>query len=291
MTHDFQHIDRIDAYLHDVLSEAERAKFEQELAADPSLRREFDLVQDMLGGVELAGDEALKAQIGAAHNELATEGFFAKPEAKIIEMKPAQWGMRRVLAVAASVLLLVAAGVWWWSKSQGDPAQAVAKQYLYAESTKLPTLLDDISAPGLGQDDRPRRSSLAAALKLYQNKSFSEAEKALTVHLQTYPQDTISQFYLALSHLELGHYEQAAALLRPITPATLTPDARPGQASQALDFQYEMTWYLALASSQLPGQAAQDSTLFLFRNLEASGNGEWVAKAKEVLGEIEDSRK
>ncbi len=287
MTHDLPNLDKIDAYLNDVLSADERAKFEQELAADPSLRREFDLVQDMLGGVELAGDEALKAQIGAAHSELATEGFFAKPEAKIVEMKAAQRGMRRVLAVAASVLLLVAAGVWWWSKSQGNPAQEVAKQYLYAESTKLPTLLDDISAPGLGQDDRPRRTSLAAALKLYQNKSFGEAEKALAAHLQTYPQDTISQFYLALSHLELGHYDQATALLRPIAPANLTPDARPGQASQALDFQYEMTWYLALASSQLPDQAAQDSTLSLLRKLEASGNGEWAAKAKEVLGKLD----
>lgn len=285
MTHDFQHIDRIDAYLNDLLSEAERAKFEQELAADPSLRREFDLVQDMLGGVELAGDEALKAKIGAAHNELATEGFFAKPEAKIVEMKPAQWGLRQVLAVAASVLLLVAAGVWWWSKSQGEPAQQVM-QYYAAETTKLVTAIDDASAPGLGQDDRPRRTSLAAALKLYQAKSFGEAEKALAAHLQTYPQDTISQFYLALSHLELGHYDQAAALLRPITPETLTPDARSGQASQALDFQYEMTWYLALASSQLPGQAAQDSTLLLLRKLEASGNGEWSAKAKEVLEKL-----
>jgi len=289
MTHDFQHIDKIDAYLNDVLSAGERAKFEQELADNPSLRREFDLVQDMLGGVELAGDEALKAQIGAAHVELATEGFFEKPEAKVVELKPAQWGMRRVLAVAASLLLLVAAGVWWWSKSQADPVQEVAKQYLYAETTKLATVIDDTSAPGLGQDDRPRRTSLAAALKLHQNEAFGEAEKALAAHLQTYPQDTISQFYLAMSHLELGSYEQAAALLRPISPATLTPDARPGLASQALDFQYEMTWYLALASSQLPGQAAQDSTLLLLRKLEASGNGEWAAKAKEVLGKIEDS--
>ncbi len=285
MTPDFQHIDRIDAYLHDVLSATERAKFEQELAADPSLRREFDLVQDMLGGMELAGDEALKAQIGAAHSELVTEGFFAKPEAKVVQLKP-QWGMRRVLAVAASLLLLVAAGVWWWSKSQGDASQEVVKQYYAVETTKLATVIDDTSAPGLGQDDKPRRSSLAAALKLYQDKSFGEAEKALTTHSQTYPQDTISQFYLALSHLELGHYEQAAALLRPIAPATLTPDARPGQASQALDFQYEMTWYLALASSQLPGQAAQDSTLLLLRKLEASGNGEWAAKAKEVLAKL-----
>ncbi|MBK8562634.1 MAG: hypothetical protein IPN76_04630 [Saprospiraceae bacterium] len=124
-------------------------------------------------------------------------------------------------------------------------------------------------------------------MKLYQNKSFGEAEKALAAHLQTYPQDTISQFYLALSHLELGHYDQATALLRPIAPANLTPDARPGQASQALDFQYEMTWYLALASSQLPDQAAQDSTLSLLRKLEASGNGEWAAKAKEVLGKLD----
>lgn len=287
MTHDFQHIDRIDAYLNDVLSEAERAKFEQELANDPALRQEFDLVQDILGGVELAGDEALKAQIGAAHHELATEGFFAKPEAKIVEMKPAQWGMRRVLAVAASVLLLVAAGVWWWSNSQGDAGQRIIQQYYAAETTKLATAIDDTSAPGLGQDDRPRRSSLAAALKLYQSRSFGEAEKALETHLQTYPQDTISQFYLALSHLELGHFEQATALLRPITPTTLTPDARPGQASQVLDFQYEITWYLALASSQLPGQVNLDSTLLLLRKLEVSGNGEWSAKAREVLGKIE----
>ncbi len=288
MTHDFQHIDRIDAYLNDVLSEAERAKFEQELATDPALRREFDLVQDMLGGVELAGDEALKAQIGAAHAELANEGFFVKPEAKVIEMKPAQWGLRRVLAVAASLLLLVAAGVWWWSESQGSTNEQVIQQYYAAETTKLATVIDDTSAPGLGQDDRPRRTSLAAALKLYQSKSFGEAEKALASHLQTYPQDTISQFYLALSHLELGHYEQAAVLLRPITPETLTPGIQPSQATQPADFQYEMTWYLALASSQLPGQAAQDSTLVLLRKLEGlnDGDGGWSVRAKEVLGKL-----
>ena len=90
MTPDFQNLDKIDAYLNDVLSAVERAKFEQELADDPALRREFDLVQDMLGGVELAGDEALKAQIGAAHSELGEEGFFTKPEARIVEMQPAR---------------------------------------------------------------------------------------------------------------------------------------------------------------------------------------------------------
>ena len=215
MTPDFQHIDKIDAYLNDVLSAGERASFEQELANDPALRREFDLVQDMLGGVELTGDEALKSQIGTAHAELTGEGFFAKPEAKIVEMKPAQRGLRRVLAVAASLLLLVAAGLWWWSNKE-TPQQAVAKQYLYAETTKLVTVIDDVSAPGLSQDDRPRRTSLATALKLYQNKAFGEAEKALATHTQSFPQDTIAQFYFALSHLGLGHFDQATALLRRI---------------------------------------------------------------------------
>ena len=286
MTPDFQNLDKIDAYLNDVLSAVERAKFEQELADDPALRREFDLVQDMLGGVELAGDEALKAQIGAAHSELGEEGFFTKPEARIVEMQPARRGLWRILAVAASVLVLVTMGIVWWVKQQSSPAQQVITQYYAAETTKLSTVIDDTAAPGLGQGDRERRTSLTTALKMYQNKAFGEAEKALAAHQQGYPQDTIAQFYLALSHIELAHFEQAVALLRPITPATLTADARPGQASQAIDFQYETTWYLALASSQLPGRVAQDSTLLLLRKLEASGNGEWAAKAKEVIGEL-----
>ncbi len=282
MTNELPNLDEIEAYLGDLLSAEERAKFEQELTRNPALKKEFDLVQDLLTGIDRFGDDAVKAQIGAAKRELEAEGFFEKKTAKVVELQPARQRLWQRWAVAASILAVCGTALFWWMK-QSDPYQDFFKQNFQAEDIKIAAVIDDSSASGLLTGDRERRNSLASALRFYQAKDYAAAAKALSAHHQSYPQDTVAQFYLAISEIHHSDYDKAIALLQPLAPEVLNPGVRFGQASQGIDFQNEMTWYLALAYSKRPGQAAKDSTLLLLRRLESRGDSFYSEKARVAL--------
>lgn len=109
--------EEIEDYLLGNLDVAAARALEKRAAADPVLAAQIELEQDILKGIELAGDAATREKIAATDRRLAGEGFFGNE--KTAEFKVEQGGRFfinfRSWAAAATVLLAIAAGVWWWS--------------------------------------------------------------------------------------------------------------------------------------------------------------------------------
>ena len=286
MANDLPNLDKIEDYLNGLMPEEERKGFEEQLAEDPALKKELDLVQDMLAGIEQFGDDALKARIGAAQQELESEGFFEKKTGNVIALPTRRRQFSRQWAAAASLLIICGAALFLWLK-RSNPYQELFAKNFQAEDSKTAILIDDLSASGLFATEKERRSSLADALKSYQAKDYEDAQKTLASYHEMYPQDTIAQFYLGLSELHLFNFDKAITLLRPIALDVLPPGQNSGQVSRGIDFQNEITWYLALAYSKWPGQAAKDSTLLLLRRLESAGDSLYAAKARTALRQLE----
>lgn len=274
MTNDLPNLDKIEDYLNGLMPEQEREQFEQELDADPSLKKEFQLVQDILAGIGQLGDEELGSQIGQAQQELEAEGFFEKKTGRIAAL-PFD---RRHWAAAASVLIVLGTALFLWLRPKSS-GQDVFAAYFRAEEARTGALIDDLSAAGLLVPNQEQRNNLAAALKLYQSGNYSDARQALASYRQKYPQDTIAQFYLGLSELHLSNFNEAINLLSLIAPKELGAEPPAG-------LEDEITWYLALAYAGRPTGIGRDSAAVLLRRLEANSSS-YSARAQEALQKLE----
>lgn len=275
MTNDLPNLDKIEDYLNGLMPEQEREQFERELDSDPSLKKEFQLVQDILAGIGQLGDEELESQIGQAQQELEAEGFFEKKTGRIAAL-PFD---RQRWAAAASVLIVLGTALFLWLRPKSS-GQDVFAAYFQAEEAKTGALIDDLSAAGLLAPNQEQRNNLAAALKLYQSGNYADARQALAGYRQKYPQDTIAQFYLGLTDLHLSNFDEAVHLLSPIAPRA------PG-AKLPAGLEDEITWYLALAYAGRPAEKDKDSAAALFRRLAANSSSPYAARAREALRQLE----
>lgn len=108
-------IDKIEAYLSGGMTGSERQAFEAELAADPALAEEVDLMRLAGEAVELSISDSLRTQMQEWRE--AEQRSARKDEAKVVTLKPRN-KLRRLMAIAAGVLLLLAAGGFWYANDQ-----------------------------------------------------------------------------------------------------------------------------------------------------------------------------
>lgn len=135
-----EHEQQIDRYLLGQLDEAAARALEQRAETDPDFAAELQLHRDILLGIELAGEETVKAQIAAADRSLANEGFFgAEPPAG-----PPSTGafLKKYAWVVLTVALLSALAVLWW-RGHSQPATPMEQSEKPAEGQSVasaPTL-------------------------------------------------------------------------------------------------------------------------------------------------------
>ncbi len=105
--------DSIEQYLEGNLSKTETAEFEKQLQNDPNLSAEVSLhrkVEEELG-------DATKKELRSILSEMKGK-YSGKEEGKVVQMQPRQ-NIRRMLAIAASVLIL---GMAFWYLFFRNPA-------------------------------------------------------------------------------------------------------------------------------------------------------------------------
>lgn len=179
----FEHIE---AYLLDTLSAPDRARFEEELAADPALRHEVALQRENMLAVELGGLQSSLRNIMAANEQVA----------------PRATGRYTFLRYAAMLAIVAGAAIWFALRPS-------ANDRLYAEHYAVD--------PGLpvpmSISDDPVFHDAMVAFKL---GAYDEARtKWETLRAQEPTNDTLL-YYIASAALAQNDPDAAAPLLHQV---------------------------------------------------------------------------
>ncbi|MCB0640921.1 MAG: hypothetical protein KDC44_04745 [Phaeodactylibacter sp.] len=229
-----QDYEKIYQFINGELDKAEQFAFEQQLQKDPELAKEVQFHRELAQGINLAGDQELKATIAqAAQSSGQVEATPAKGR------RIPLWGRRR-LSIAASLLVLILAG--YFLLSDTGPNAELYAAYFSPDVAALEAKLDDLELVGMAIPDQERRANLKPALELVQQQSYGAAAQALTWHLEKYPQDEAALYFLGMSRMEQHQFEQAVRAFErleelPTNVYTETTD-----------------WYLGLAYLRMSGK-------------------------------------
>jgi hypothetical protein len=172
----------IEAYVLDRLSTADRAAFEERMAADAELCQEVALQQEHIRAVELGGFLRTVQQAGTAHATPARGG-----------PRPNLW------RYAAMVALILAAAAWWLARPSNN-------ERLFAEHFRpdpgLPVAMGTTTDP-----------VFADAMVSYKEGAYAKARGAWMTMLRTEPTNDTLQYYIASSLLAEEHVAEAIPLL------------------------------------------------------------------------------
>lgn len=208
---------RIEDYLDNVLSDAERVEFEADVQNDPTLAAALAATKEARERLARQWAQAsAEATLRQTLQDVGKQHFTGKSQtsrsARSVSL--GRWWM--AAAAAAAVLL-----VWLaWPPSTDTLYQ---RYRLFPEASFALKSGADAPTP-----------SLTDAAQAFNNKDFAAAQATLSTHLRTKPDDLEARFFMALCQLELGQLDEAENTLSSlVSPET----AWSGEAR----------WYLALA--------------------------------------------
>lgn len=246
-----KYYENIEDYLTGNLSEEDQRAFEKALDEQPELREELALYQEIEG---VLAEDARHEQDNAAVQEtlsLMSKQYFAEEqkEAKVITLQRSQW-IRRIAVAAAVVLVIVFA--WPYLQPAGVPQ--------YADLADHPTA----SFTEMGGTE----TLLPQAEQAFNTGDYAGAIQPLQTYLMENDGDTQAWFYLGISLLETGAYDQAETLFKQIS---------------TLDSAYktEAVWYQALTA--LKKGDLDNCKTFLQQIPEGSGHYEEAQKVLKRL--------
>ena len=204
----------IDRYFEGDLNEKELQRFNEYMGHDSDFADAIALEKDLIAGIETFGNQKLKAELQAIHEEEIGNlpQLQAKNEAKVVRMRRfSQW------AIAASLALgLIAA--WWIINTNSSPSELALTAY---EKPTFETLRGGESEAIIGD-----------IKTFYQNENYQKAADELQLYLETHNTDAEAWFYLGICQFELGHYPQAIAAFQ--------------TAQKDDNLNDQATWHLAL---------------------------------------------
>lgn len=238
--------EEIDQYIMDALSVDARDKFDQRLAAEPALRAELQLRQDMLQGAEAYGRKALKQKLQGIHQAMLHD---QKPSIQTRPLWP-------YLTAAASVLLLIAAVFWF--NGTGGSANSSALYVEYFSPYEM--------------SNAQRSANEEQVLRMEQFYRTGNYEHALAEldQLLSGANPQSSDWLLAAGVCQLELNKPAAALIR---FAQIT-------SNQDFNFRDEVSWYSALAHLKNNDRAAARAAL---QALISDPNADHHTEAQELL--------
>ena len=204
--------DLIEQYLAGELKGAALADFEQQLDADPSLKKEVELHAGVTASLKGEKVHELRSVITSVDQE------WQAPHARRIPMR---W----VMGIAASLALLITAIFLF--RPQQDPFVAYFEVYPTTFLTRYDTT----------------NQLILAATQAYNNEAYQEAITQLENLIQTNPDDLRYPFYLGLSHLASGAPDIAIPYLTQVAE-------EPGNLLQEQARWYQALAYLRVGKSE-----------------------------------------
>jgi len=191
-------IDKIEQYITGAMAAAERQAFEAEVASDPDLAEEVEAYRLAREAVELSISDQLRDQF-RQWGEVEATGTINE-EAQVVRLRP-RHSLRRVLAIAASVLLILAVGSFWYANDQ------------YAADQLAAGYFDSSSADTRGPVNN-QGHPLAEGLEALQSGDYAAADNYFQNIPATDENYADARYFLAQSlHLQ-GKTDESTDILR-----------------------------------------------------------------------------
>lgn len=181
---DRSRFEAIEAYVLGSMTTDERARFEQELAADAALRVELELQRENMHAVELGGVTRMLKSIAA--EEVASE----------MSMTKSNW--KQYLKVAAVVAIVLSGSLWLLRPSANERLFADH----YTADPGLPVTMGSTAD-----------LVFADAMVSYKEGHFAEARAKWSTLLQQEPMNDTLRYYMASAWLAEGDARAAIPML------------------------------------------------------------------------------
>ncbi len=183
----------IENYLLGKMSDEERQAFELQMQKDDGLRREQQIIKDLIIGIEAAGlKEKLKKHRISPHAHT--------------DIKKQRWNQRSMfLKIAASLFIFAAVGWWYFSQHQNQAGQAPWDTVFYKDPG-LPTPMGTTE-----------HYDFYDAMVDYKYGKYRDALHKFE-HIRNQVGDDTLKYYKAMTKLQLGELEKAEELLIGISP-------------------------------------------------------------------------
>ena len=233
--------DQIDKYLRGEMSPEDESSFLVEVNSSAELKKELELTQDIQKGIELDALYSAKSLLVAEEDKLK----------KPISSSPSNnWWWK-----AAASLILICSVLYFFLGQSAD------MQELYSQSySPYPNIVNPVNrSSSTLPKDWP---------EAYEAKKYEQVIAVLSEKLKTEPESDVYLFYLAQSHLALGHSDQAITHLEKIKSNS--------------KFYEPAQWYVALSYLKQDNADKAEETLNQIKDSDSA----YAMRAEKLLNSL-----
>jgi len=188
------------------------------LETDDKLDQEgFFMEEDLLLGIESAGEKEMRDAFLSVEENLENESFF---ESKKSTGRVIRLGRRQSLAIAASFALLLVAGWWLFLKAPTNEALYADFYNPYQDDLSEKIQLD-LSETGFADVEKTLLESMLSGLDLYEKENYHEAIDVFARIENDNPGNRYTletRMYHAMSLLALGETDSCIEKLQQLVP-------------------------------------------------------------------------
>lgn len=226
-------IEKIESYLLNTLNTNDRINFEKQIETDEALQKEVEAYAIVIQSIKNNGVHKIEDAIEKAQENLRDQGFFDQYKDKssnhVVEhlneitsdttdtynpkKLPNQLRWLNPFMVAASILILFV-GSYFLLKKNTFTNDDLFAQYYFNKILTLEEHIIDLSEFGIADVHRNQKEQLRQSLEAYQNCESTNCEiTILNQYLESYPNDKLAKYYMAITMMEQQEYNQAQDLL------------------------------------------------------------------------------
>ncbi|WP_204374932.1 tetratricopeptide repeat protein, partial [Sunxiuqinia dokdonensis] len=188
-----QKMEEIDQYLSNELSDEKLASFEAELAENPDLEAELNLVGEIDKAVAETDIMDLRAKLGAISKEINREEKQKRSFAARISSS-----RLTVATVAASLVLIMSIAGLISKNNPSSDGELYSQYYQPYETTGI-----------FRSGDALIDSKLTKALHLFNNQEYQAAIGSFSEVLEIDPNNPVSNFYSGIAYQQTGQTQKA----------------------------------------------------------------------------------
>lgn len=269
MKNTWNNLDRIESWKYNEMDADAKAQFEKDMRSDSNLVDDIHTYKNIIEHIERFGNERSRKAILKVEQKLERDGFFGDSAEGVVRTIKKGYSLKKILSMAASVAVLIM--MTWFVFSPGKEFPVSEMANLKLEKENLALVFSKLNVDPLGDKEKGKKDSLAAALQLLKKDEYVKARIAILQYLDSYPEDYTAQLYLGIAYVHDAKYAKGAKYLMPLTRLTEGEDRDLAK------------WYAAMCYTQFKNELDLETAKSLLKELADDPASRFYDPAKSYL--------